>query len=241
MKIVDSLPTGSLGLDKLLKGGIPTGNVVLITGGPGTGKTTFSLQYLLEGVKNGENSIFISLSQKPEEIIKYGKAIYPEEKLRQIKYIDFSPSSTVMSPYLTMEQDDIGDFGLARVKESILKITEEMADKYNRLVIDPLNAFTTMFSNPSQFRNKLLDFHIALKKTGLTTVIVFETIELDREAPISKFLADGVINMRLVEMGVRKGRALEILKMRGTDHDLTLTPFRIQEEGISVEVGSPIF
>ncbi|EQD65028.1 circadian clock protein, KaiC, partial [mine drainage metagenome] len=48
------VPTGIAGLDQMLRGGLPAGHVVLVTGLPGTGKTCFGLQFLMAGVARGE-------------------------------------------------------------------------------------------------------------------------------------------------------------------------------------------
>lgn len=235
---MEIIETGVPGLDKLLKGGIPVGNIVLVSGGPGTGKTTLALQYLISGARKGENVIYVTLSQKPAETIKYGRKIFGND-LDLIEFMDFSPSSDVMSPYLTMEQEDHADFGITRLKESISnKIAEK---KYTRIVLDPINAFTNLFESISHYRTKMLDFFLFLKSTSLTSFLLYETQALEKESSIAEFLSDGIINLRLVEMGVRKGRAIEILKMRGIDHELTLTPFIIQEDGLKVQVGSPLF
>src|SRR5678815_3199671 len=60
--------TGVDGLDSILRGGLPSHRVYLLTGEPGTGKTTLAMQYLLEGVRQGETCVYITLSETAEEL-----------------------------------------------------------------------------------------------------------------------------------------------------------------------------
>jgi len=64
------LKTGVKGLDKILNGGIPEKNLTLVSGGPGSGKTTIGLQFLLEGIRNGETGVYVNLDERKEKIIR---------------------------------------------------------------------------------------------------------------------------------------------------------------------------
>src|SRR3989440_11087074 len=61
--------TGIDGLDEMLGRGVPTGHIITVLGSFGTGKTTFALQFLMQGLINGEKAIFISLEEDPESVI----------------------------------------------------------------------------------------------------------------------------------------------------------------------------
>ncbi|HZY08022.1 MAG TPA: ATPase domain-containing protein, partial [Ilumatobacteraceae bacterium] len=60
--------TGVSGLDDILRGGFPTGRLLLIEGDPGVGKTTLALQFLLEGHRRGERGVYVTLSETKEEL-----------------------------------------------------------------------------------------------------------------------------------------------------------------------------
>src|SRR5689334_1666136 len=60
--------TGIEGLDDVLNGGLPKDRLFLLTGDPGTGKTTLAMQFLIEGVRNGERSLYVTLSETAEEL-----------------------------------------------------------------------------------------------------------------------------------------------------------------------------
>src|SRR5881397_490997 len=67
---MDIVPTGVDGLDEMLGGGVPRGHVVTLLGSFGTGKTTFALQFIMQGLINGEKGIFITLEEDVESILK---------------------------------------------------------------------------------------------------------------------------------------------------------------------------
>jgi len=68
MSMVERVKTGIPGLDEILYGGIPKRNVVLLSGGPGTGKSIFSYQYLWNGLKMGEPGVFVALEEHPVQV-----------------------------------------------------------------------------------------------------------------------------------------------------------------------------
>ena len=70
IRIVKRISTGIPSFDGLIEGGIPEGFIAIVTGPPGTGKTTFSLQFLMEGVRNNERCIFFSFEETAEQLIK---------------------------------------------------------------------------------------------------------------------------------------------------------------------------
>lgn len=69
------VPTGIDGLDHILSGGLPQGKSYLLTGEPGTGKTTFSAGFILEGLKRGENGIYISVDEKPAHVVEDAESL----------------------------------------------------------------------------------------------------------------------------------------------------------------------
>ena len=66
---ISTIPTGIEGLDELMNGGIPKGNIVLISGTPGTGKTIICFQFISEGLRNGENCLYLTSDQPVENLL----------------------------------------------------------------------------------------------------------------------------------------------------------------------------
>jgi circadian clock protein KaiC len=70
VKGIDKVPTGISGLDELTNGGLPKGRTTLILGGPGSGKTVFALQTLVNGARDfGEPGIFVAFEENSKQII----------------------------------------------------------------------------------------------------------------------------------------------------------------------------
>src|SRR5512146_768238 len=63
-------PSGIKGLDEITGGGLPQGRPTLVCGGPGCGKTLFSLQFLLNGAKHGEPGVFVAFEETEDDLIK---------------------------------------------------------------------------------------------------------------------------------------------------------------------------
>ena len=110
--------TGIQGLDKALNGGIPEGNIVLISGGAGTGKSTFCLQFCVNGASLlGEKSLYISTEQNREELYKQANGFgWPikeleERKLLKIVYFDVTEGDSFLEKMNTF----ITDFAPKRI------------------------------------------------------------------------------------------------------------------------------
>ena len=71
----ERVPTGIQGLDQLIEGGLPKGRSFLVTGDPGTGKTIFALQFLLEGLKRGEKCIFVTADEGPIDVMEQAASL----------------------------------------------------------------------------------------------------------------------------------------------------------------------
>ena len=67
--------TGIPGLDELLEGGFPTGRSFLVTGEPGTGKSIFALQFVVEGLKRSERCIFVTADEEPADVLEQAASL----------------------------------------------------------------------------------------------------------------------------------------------------------------------
>src|SRR5436305_13665405 len=86
--------SGVEGLDDILSGGLPRGCFYLVQGDPGSGKTTLALQFLLEGVRRGENVLYVTLSETKEELLKVARS--HNWSLDQITLMDLSAIEMVL-------------------------------------------------------------------------------------------------------------------------------------------------
>ncbi len=172
-RIIRRVNSGIPGFDELIEGGIPEGFIVIVTGSPGTGKTTFSLQFLIEGVKNSERCIFFSFEEMAEQLVKQAVRIGRDVG----EYID--------KGYLEI-------FGLSRFSiDEILEIIKVFKPK--RIVFDSLSIFsdTKDFRRSVQWRNMLKE----IKDKGITCCATTEKKYGLRAKEFDEFdfMADGII------------------------------------------------
>ncbi|HVH91786.1 MAG TPA: ATPase domain-containing protein, partial [Candidatus Acidoferrum sp.] len=94
----ERVPTGIPGLDPLLEGGFPQGRSILVTGEPGTGKTIFSLQFLIEGLARGEKGIYVAADEGPMDILEQAASLgWDLEKHIEMKEIAILNAGTYLS------------------------------------------------------------------------------------------------------------------------------------------------
>jgi len=249
------VPTGIDGLDRMLNGGLPAGRCILLCGGPGSGKTILSWQFLYHGaVSYNEPGLYVSLDEdvsqlkeelksfgwnidksQDKEITSLGWEIEKLEKDGKIAIVDASPIRR-MPGKVKIGDLCIGkrDFSLV----SLLGLIEDRAKriKTKRLVIDPITALTLQYDDVSERRTAVLDLFEALTKLGTTNLITTELrkVSLEREIDTEEFLAHGVVLLHAFVNNMGIVRGIQIEKMRGIAHDNQIRPYEITEKGIEV-------
>jgi len=233
--------TGIEGLDNLIKGGIPEGWGVLLTGPTGTGKTTLAIQYLYKGYKDyNEPGVYISLEEDVQDILKVMSSfdwdLNTLQKEKKLVMINAVPKrSPDASEYVIKAPLFSRTFSF----ESICALLEEKINELNakRVVVDGLSALTLLYHDDFKIRQGLLDMTNILRSSGCTTIYTTEIPEgslgISRFG-VEEFITHGVIILYYVREGGKRTRAIEIRKMRGTKHDQSLHPYEISEKGIDV-------
>ncbi len=252
MSTSDRTPTGISGLDEILTGGIPTGRVVLVVGGPGTGKTILSTQFLVAGMKTfKENSVFVSLDENKQhyyaEMKKFGWDLAAFEEQRKFVFVDASPIRNVPG------EVRIGKIAIGKRDFSMLSLIETMASAVKavdarRIVIDPIGALTFQYPELFQRRNAVLDITEALIATGATCMINSELrrmgageAQMVTEVQLEEYLAHGVVILQTRQVGRSLVRVLQVEKMRETAVDVQPHPYKITSTGIEVYAKESIF
>lgn len=215
MKKIERIDVGIKGLDKLIEGGIPKGSTILLPGSPGTGKTIFSIQFLVAGALKNEKGLYLSLEEDIDRLKNYMEIVFkwPLDKLEKEKKLFFIRS-------------DIFDF------EKFKSLIETNVEKNNveRLVIDPITVLSLFFEKPLEIRRSLLILDRLLKKLKCTSILTCEIPEGSNAISsfgIEEFTSDGIIILKYY--GGALPRALMIRKMRATNHATEEYPFEIKE------------
>lgn len=215
---ISRIKTGIPGLDVLMEGGLPEKSVILLTGSTGTGKTIFSMKFLIEGAMNEQPGVYISLQESPNENINQMRLFgWPIEKLiEENKIMIIQPELYNFDSLLTTIEDSVEKIGA------------------KRLVIDAASIIGMYFENPYKVRKSLLELAELLKKLGCTTIAIDEIGENERGLSafgVEEFVTDGVIVLYYIKKISTFLRAISIRKMRSTNHSQKIHPVEIRRPG----------
>ncbi|MBO3769456.1 MAG: KaiC domain-containing protein [Thermoproteota archaeon] len=234
--MIDRVKTGIPGLDEMLNGGIPKRNIVLVSGGPGTGKTIFSQQYLYHGLTLEEPGILITLEEHPVQVrrnmAEFGWNVKDYEEKGLFAIVDAFTGgigeSAKREKYVVRSVDEIGEF-LDTVKNALRDT------KAQRAVIDSVS--TLYLTKPVTARNILMQLKRMLSGFGVTAILVSQVSVTERGfgGPGVEHCVDGIIRLDLDEVEGGLIRSIIIWKMRGTKHDMRRHPFEINDKGISID------
>lgn len=236
--------TGIAGFDELLDKGIPQGNLMLVAGGAGSGKTIFCLQTLINKAKKGKKCIVLSLEEREEKLIQHMKDFgWPAEELikkGKLKIVRINPFD------ITRNVDAL----LAKQKGELLievnpVLLPKNFSKPDFVVIDSLTAIASAFTGKDEsYRVYIEQLFRFLEKIGSTCFLVTETEQIPKifsQSGVEEFLADGVIVLYNIQHGNVRENALEILKLRGASHQKKIVAMQITDKGIVVYPEQEVF
>ena len=241
------VPTGIPGVDKILAGrGIPRNHTILVSGGPGSGKTTFAIQFLYFGAtQHNESGVYVTLDEEPNDIranmLKYNWDLSKLEKEKKLMFINVSPVRIAPSERTGLIQIGMKEFRLIKLLEVIRKGIEEVDAK--RLVVDPITIFTLQYPDEVERIYAMRDLLRDLRKTDCTNLLISELrgTGLDREHQFEEYLTQGVILLRTFLKGSRLTRVFQVEKMRGLAIDNQPKPYEISSNGVVVYPNATVY
>lgn len=221
--MVERVNTGIPGFDELVQGGFPEGSVVLLTGGPGTGKTTFCSQFLWTGLQQGERCLYITTEELPDEI---------KQDASQFGW-DFAQFEPEQYKIKNMEPSDKTEY----LPQNIRQIGYN--EGYDRIVLDSISVFGIYWRGKKQVRRNMSDLIKEFRKMDSTVLMTAEKGSegdgyLSREG-VAEYISDGVIDIDVTSMGSGLERTINVMKMRTTDMDGGIRDLRFNENGLYVE------
>jgi circadian clock protein KaiC len=225
-------PTGIDGFDEITLGGLPKGRPTLVTGGAGSGKTLFAMEFLVRGaVQFGEPGVFMSFEESDSDLAanfaSLGfdlKALEAQQKIG-LDYVHIERS----------EIEETGEFDLEGLFVRLGYAVDAIGAK--RVVLDTLESLFSGFPNEAILRAEIRRLFRWLKDRGLTAVITAE--KGDRPGSFTRhgleeYVSDCVIVLdhRVTEQ--LSTRRMRVAKYRGSVHGTNEYPFLIDEGGLSV-------
>lgn len=220
--MAERIGTGITGLDKLVEGGFEKGSTILLSGNTGSGKTIFCCQYIWEGLKRGENCMFITFEESVEDLVKDGAGFgWDFRKYEKEKKLIMGFRTPFKKEDLFWFRDDIKN------------------NKIQRLALDSTAVLSLFYKDPYDIRIKLFELVTSLKETGATSLLTTETTKpgaISRFG-VEEFIVDGVLLLQFISAGETCFRTMQIRKMRRTEHGMAVYPFQITKKGLTVQEG----
>ncbi|GAA3747692.1 ATPase domain-containing protein [Terriglobus aquaticus] len=222
--------TGVPGLDDILQGGLPGGEMYLLEGDPGTGKTTIAMQFLLEGIRRNEPVLYLSLSEPEQELRRSADSHGWDFSV--VPVVEFIPDEASLGSdeqYTVFHPTDV------ELSSTIDRMSAEVEKaKPTRLVIDSLSELRLLAVDNIRYRRQLL----ALKRFFAgrrTTVLMLDDRTSDGHDRQLQSIAHGVIRLEKLArtFGVTR-RQIEILKLRGSTFREGFHDYNIHYEGVIV-------
>ena len=230
---VDLCRTGIEGFDQLVGGGLPRNCFYLLQGDPGSGKTTFALQFLLEGLMIGEPAFYITLSETRAELQKV--AISHAWALERIPLLELSAIDSLLRPESQTTVFHSAEIELNKITGLVL--AEVRKHKPARLVFDSLSEFRLLAETPLRYRRQLLSLKQELTQMGCTILLLDDKMDSTRMGPDPHVLsiAHGVFEMEQLSPDYGKSRRrLRIMKVRGVQFREGYHDYIIEKGGLRV-------
>lgn len=220
------IPSGIPGLDNILGGGLRPGRLYFVEGDSGTGKTTLGLQFVLEGVRQGQTSVYVSLAETITEIQTLGES--HGWSLEGLKLLDIFAGESLESAYTLFHPGEV------ELGQHVAKLMQEIEGlPPGRLVVDTISALRVLSAEPGQFRKYIKILQENLVQRGWTGLVLDEPAGEQLLHPRS--LAWGLIRLEqdIVDYGPEH-RRLCVAKLRGQPYAGGYHDFQLRTGGIEV-------
>ena len=243
--------TGVPGLDEMLEGGLIPGRTYIVSGTSGTGKTTLAMQFLLEGSKNGERVLYVSLDEPPNEVrrnmLSYGwdiSRVQVFDATADVMSYDKTPVRDVSTERKVVYFGDVRDEIRKTSEKSPVDMTvntlqelvkqEMKVRKYTRIVIDSLSSLRHFYIRTSEENASLISFIRVLSDLDVTSLVTVQLPEISKP-DVEAHMSRGEIRLHkwIDGRGLMRGATIE--KYRGSSHDHRLRTMKITSGGIVIK------
>ncbi len=223
---IAKVATGVRGLDTALKGGLPVGRTILLSGGPGTGKTVLATELLWRRALAGEPGVFVSFEERAEDLranaAAMGMDIAALEQAGQLSVVHVEvPHGAIRS----------GEFDIRGLLAFIEGHTRAVGA--TRIVLDALDVLMRIFGDPLREREEMYVLHQWLRERGLSVILTVKANPSGQQIyPFLDFMADCVLSLDQRMAGQVRTRRLTVLKFRGSDFLSNEHPYLLTSSGV---------
>jgi KaiC/GvpD/RAD55 family RecA-like ATPase len=247
------MATGVPGMDQMLRGGLIPGRPYVLSGATGSGKTTFSIQFLQQGVRQGERALFVSIDEPPAELRENVRFLGWD--VGKIRILDVHPAAKAYSKRVSLvevaAQRAVGSLREARpdarteaMKQMSpdltpqtlqLMLKQELQEvRYSRVAIDSLTSLKRLSGEEEDIDTGIMSLLRFLSESNVTSLIVTDIPSYTVLEP-EMFLSRGVIRLHKVFVSSKTERCVTVEKFRGSGHDTLPRPLDITKAGVVIE------
>lgn len=202
--------TGIFGLDQIMSGGFREKSAVAVVGASGTGKSTFVMQFLMHGINNGEQGLYVTMGETPEQILQ-------ESELMGFNMAEHYEKDLF---FIHLKGRNFKEM----VNDELPRLVKSRADfkVKTRVAVDTMTPLIWAVKNKEDRREIISKLFNTFKKLGVLMVTVEEHSKpgkiIGEEVLLPIYLADTVIHLNYLPIGNIFDHTLQILKMRGCHH-----------------------
>ncbi|HEX9985164.1 MAG TPA: ATPase domain-containing protein [Thermoanaerobaculia bacterium] len=222
--------TGITGLDEILGGGFPKHHVYLLQGDPGAGKTTLSLQFLLEGARKGEKGLYITLSESRKELHAVARS-------HGWSLDDITIFEQLVGEEMLTEDEDLTLFNASEVElgETVNNLLREVErTKPKRVVLDSLSEIRLLSQSSLRYRKQILALKDFFARRSITGLFLDDRTAERNDLQLHSVPHGVVVLERLAPLYGSPRRRLEVVKVRGVNFRGGYHDFSILTGGIRV-------